>query len=441
MKTMKRILVLCLVAALCVGMILPASALADASGAGAYVDQLYRGLLGREPAAGDENSRLGYMNSLVNGGITAAALATQFINSVEFHNRALTSEQFVDAMYLGLLGRSRVGDEGQSHLDALAQGVSRSDVFRSFLDSTEFAQKCAEYHILAGSVGSSANAANANATQAVVNGDLATQYVYSLYTYLLGRSDPAADAGTQTWIRALVNRTDSCAGVASSIASSPECNAQNWDNATFLNNVYYALLGRQPDGDGWTHFQTQLANGVSRAQVFADICNSAEFRARYPIGEMNAVIGTASATSKPGSGVASGVNTDISKDYINRLYLNFLNRSATEGELNFWADQLARRELSAAGVAAGIAGSAEARNWDGTREDFVQTVYYGLFGTSRVADTDGMNTWVGALKSGYSRSWVFAKICASAEFQNSAEFRNMNVVPGYLNYANYDMGN
>ena len=101
MKKMKRVLVLCLVVVMCMGLSIPAMA-ANADQAGAYVTQLYRGLLGREP---EDAGKILYVNQLLNNGVKAGAIAESIAGSAEFRNRVLTNEEYITAIYRGLLGR------------------------------------------------------------------------------------------------------------------------------------------------------------------------------------------------------------------------------------------------------------------------------------------------------------------------------------------------
>ena len=99
MKKMKRLLVLCLVATLCMGLAVPAMA-ANASQAEAYVTQLYRGLLNREP---DDAGKLSYVTQIVTNGAKAGTIAESVAGSAEFRARILTNEEYVTALYRGLL--------------------------------------------------------------------------------------------------------------------------------------------------------------------------------------------------------------------------------------------------------------------------------------------------------------------------------------------------
>ena len=427
MKKMKRIVVLCLVVVMCMGLTLPALA-ANATQADAYVTQLYRGLLNREP---DDAGKVTYINQIVNNGMKAGAVAESIAGSAEFRARVLSNEEYVTALYRGLLGREPDANGLATFKGALDVGYSRNWVFEQLLSSLEFTERCLAFGMLVGSVSAADKAPSVNQTQ--VNSTAAAEYVERLYTHLLGRST-AGDSAAGIWVTKLTKREMSAAGVAANIAASAEFNAKSYTNGDFVQKAYLALLGRNVDSEGWTTFMTHLNNGKSRSWVFSNICASAEFQRQF--GELNAAAGTINSGSYPIKG--NQVNVAAAEQFVNRAYLNLLNRYPNSDDLDHWVNILVKREMSAAGVAANIAGSPEARAIDRTRSDFVTAVYWTLL--DRAPDSNGLDSYTTALTKGYSRSWVFTKICASAEFQSRSEFADMNVVPGYLNSASYNMG-
>jgi len=427
MKKMKRLIVLCLVATLCMGLAVPAMA-ASASQAEAYVTQLYRGLLNREP---EDAGKVTYVNQIVNNGAKAGTIAETIAGSAEFRARILTNEEYVTALYRGLLGREPDANGLATYKGALDVGYSRNWVFEQLLSSLEFTQVCLNYGLLVGTVSAPDKAPSVNQTH--VNSSVAAEYVDRLYVHLLGRTSQD-DSAAAAWVTKLTKREMSAAGVAASIAASAEFNAKSYTNGEFVQKAYLALLGRNVDSDGWTTFMTHLNNGKSRSWVFSNICASAEFQRQF--GELNAAAGTINSTNYAISG--NHVKREVAEKFVNRAYLNLLNRYPTSDDLDHWVNILVKREMSAAGVAANIAGSTEARAIDRTRSDFVTAAYWTLL--DRAPDSNGLDVYTSALTKGYSRSWVFTKICASAEFQSRSEFADMNVVPGYLNSASYNMG-
>lgn len=435
MKKIKRFLVLCLVCAMFAGiMVIPANAVvftrADAE---ALVTQFYAGLLDRAP---DDAGLACHVDRLF-GGTSVGQLAVDFLGSAEFGKRQLTNEAYVRTLYKGLLGRE--ADQGglDTFLSQMDCGQSRTWVYLQFLGSPEFEQLCRnKYKMDVGSYPNGKDAPSPNPTE--VNVAEARKFVEGLYENLLNRGSD--EAGMQHWLNMLSLKKMSAAGVAVSVASSAEFNAISYTNSEFINRCYLALLGRKYDVGGYTNFVNHLNSGKSRAWVFAAICDSAEFqrRAAFAPGGANVTPGVVTP-GQSGNVGGNAVNAEMATEYVKRLYANILNRSATEKELSEWVEKLVNRQMSAAGVAASIAASPEAKT-NGvypSADVFLDRIYQALLGRS--PDTIGKGNFLKYLSQGYSRSWVFSKICASEEFQNSNYYRDMNVVPGTINAGSYNM--
>lgn len=436
MKKIKRILVLCLVAAMFIGiMAIPASAVFNEANATEYVEQLYQGLLGRT-SAGDPG-HLAFVDQLLNQKISAGTCAQSILGSTEFRARQLNDKEYVTALYHGLLGREPDQAGLDSFLAYIGCGQSRTWVYQQFLASAEFKDRCENhFNMYVGQYPTGNNSANPNPTS--VHEIEAGEWLRQVYLHLLDREPD--ESGKTHWLDMMTLRKMSAAGVATSIASSAEFNSKPYTNGEFIDRCYWALLGRQYDVGGYTTFINHLNSGKSRAWVFASICNSAEFqrRASFAPGAANVTPGTVTA-SQAGAVNGGAVNPTLAADYVKRLYSNLSSHTPTEAEINGWVEKLVNRQMSAAGVAAAFASSPEFKKIPLTREQFVERLYLALLGRSPSGDPGAAN-WLLALQAGYSRSWVFAKICSSAEFQNQAVFSNMNVTPGTINYASYDMG-
>lgn len=436
MKKIKRLLVLCLACAMLVGiMAIPASAVFSTQNASDYVDQLYTGLLGR-PA--DDAGKLHFVDELYTQGVSAGTVAQEFLGSAEFRGRQLNNKQYIRALYKGLLGRTPDSTGMNSFLGFMECGQSRAWVYQQILASAEFKDRCENhFNMYVGTYPTGDQSANPNPTS--VNTTEAAAYVEGLYQAFLGRS--ADKAGKEHWLNMLSLKKLNAAGVAAAIASSAEFNAKSYTNSEFIKRCYQGLLGRDPDPEGYTHFVSLMNAGKTRSWVFSAICSSAEFqrRAVFAPGVANITPGTVTE-QQAGNVSGTAVNTAVAANYVTRLYMHLLNRSVDPNgaEVQGWVNKLVARELSAAGVAAAIASSPEAKNIGLTREQYVERLYGALLGRS--SDVGGKGYFVNALQAGYSRSWVFAKMVASTEFQSCSLFAEMNVVPGTINYTSYDMG-
>jgi hypothetical protein len=95
-------------------------------------------------------------------------------------------------------------------------------------------------------------------------------------TYLGRAADPAAVAVFTTWMNAGAGADD----IALALIGSAEFAAAHPTNASSVNAIYEAALGRAPDASGAAQFSQWLSLGATRAQVAQAIFGSDEYRAR-----------------------------------------------------------------------------------------------------------------------------------------------------------------
>jgi len=108
-----------------------------------FVTSLYRNCLGREPDVDGLNYWTG---RIYYQGHSAAATAQGFYFSQEFVSKS-DNRAFVDALYKGLMGRNPDAGGHAYWLQKLNSGTSRKTVFDGFINSTEFANLCNRYGI------------------------------------------------------------------------------------------------------------------------------------------------------------------------------------------------------------------------------------------------------------------------------------------------------
>lgn len=199
-----------------------------------------------------------------------------------------------------------------------------------------------------------------------------------LYEGILGRD---ADAqGAKDFVGA-VNAGVSLTDIANIFLNSNEFAGAV--NATDVNELYQALLGRDADAEGSAAWAAQLANG---SQSLADIA-------------------AAIATSQ------EAIAADQSNgDFVRDLYENVLGREAEEEGLNAWVGQLFNG-ASRADVAGAIVGSAEAQTKSDS--DFIEGLYQSALG--RASDADGKADWLALLANGGTHADVALGIVGSDE--------------------------
>jgi hypothetical protein len=202
-------------------------------------------------------------------------------------------------------------------------------------------------------------------------------FLATLYQGELQR--PIDPAGLGYW-RSVVGEPNGRTQAAQGIFSSNEYfNREIWTD-------YSALLGRDPDPQGWLTFMHAFQDGATPQAVKASILGSDEF--------FNRVGGDADS-------------------FLNALYGEELGRAVDAAGADHWApltgDAAGRTEIARL-----VEASPEATG------RFVGTLYHDTLG--RAPDTGGLAYWSGQLQQGVSQSSVTAGLLSSDEF-----FRRMEV--------------
>lgn len=144
-----------------------------------------------------------------------------------------------------------------------------------------------------------------------------------------------------------------------------------------------------------------------------------------------------SAQSVAGKGsVVLYARWSSAESFVKRLYELCLGRSADAVGLRTWTTALQNGSRSGAETAAGFFSSLEYKSRGHSDEAFVDTLYAVLL--DRGADSGGRANWLGHLRSGRSRSWVFSQFTLCPEFRNLCTAYGIR--PGSVNENAYDMG-
>ncbi|HZH27026.1 MAG TPA: DUF4214 domain-containing protein [Azospirillaceae bacterium] len=107
----------------------------DVTGAAGQALRVYKAALGRDP----DTAGLSYHVKNMDGGLSLANIASQFMASREFHAKygALTDEAFVTQLYRNVLNREPDAAGLDFYTDKLVAGVSREVVLVGFSESPE----------------------------------------------------------------------------------------------------------------------------------------------------------------------------------------------------------------------------------------------------------------------------------------------------------------
>jgi|GEM_PF-3365952 len=200
-----------------------------------YVQSLYLDLLGRA-GSGAELDFWAQMLSTPSG---AQVVTTEISQSME------AREHLVQSWYLTYLGRAAQGGEESGYIAALLAGASEANTLSNLLASPEF---------------------YARAQQLIPSGSADERYVQALYQVLLNRSGETAGVQVQVGALPSVGRQ----GVALALLASSEFRTDQ------IEGFYEALLHRPSDAQGLNGW---LGSSLDLPSIYVGIASSSELMA------------------------------------------------------------------------------------------------------------------------------------------------------------------
>ena len=233
------------------------------SGKPKFIALLYENTLGRHPV----QSEIAYWEKQISSGKTGAEVAYGFLFSKEFEGKNYSNADYVEHLYLSLMGRpSDAGGKAQ-WMKTLEDGMSRTYVFKQFINSPEFGNLCRNYGIARGSV---------TLTEARDINYNVTRFVARNYTQFLGRSYEAD--GLNYWCEPINNHTKSMQEIAYGFVFSPECTNKNLSDSEFAAMLYRGCFDREGEQAGIDFYTEKLRSGeMTREDAFWGFANSPEF--------------------------------------------------------------------------------------------------------------------------------------------------------------------
>ncbi len=240
-------------------------------------------------------------------------------------------------------------------------------------------------------------------------------FVTRLYEVCLGRT-PDED-GLDGWTDALISHRNTGSEAAYGFIFSDEFKAKNYCNSCYIDHLYSAFMGREPDTEGHAAWMRVLEEeGQSREHVFNGFVGSNEFKAICAQYGIDPGTGTAEpegvGTVRRGTCAGCGA-TDGVEDFVVRLYRVCLDRGPDENA-QAWMENLRMHKDTGRTAAEGFIFSDEfkARGFD--NETFVQYLYRAFF--DRVPKDGEEGIWLTKLNNGGSREDVVPGFTGSDEF-------------------------
>ena len=109
-----------------------------------FVERLYKVCFGRRSDIGGQEHWVG---QLIKKQITGSECARSFIQSTEYEKLGLSDADYVENLYIALMGRASDAGGKANWLNCLANGMTRDEVFEGFVNSAEFDNICKQYNI------------------------------------------------------------------------------------------------------------------------------------------------------------------------------------------------------------------------------------------------------------------------------------------------------
>lgn len=228
-----------------------------------FVVRMYEQFLDRQP---DPDGLDYWYNKLVNHEAEGANIVDGFVSSTEFEEKQLSTDEFLDIMYAGILDRQPDSVGRDTWTETLSYGVSRKYISAQFVGSDEFNELCSSYNITQGHIDLTENR-DKNPT--------VTRFVTHFYQNCLDRQgDPI---GLNTWTGGLLDQTLTGTNIADGFIFSDEFQKKNLSNEEFIKVLYATILSRKADANGLTDWSTRMENGVSQHYITTNFIYSNEF--------------------------------------------------------------------------------------------------------------------------------------------------------------------
>ncbi len=349
-----------------------------------FVTRMYQQCLFRNP---DEAGLDGWVYQLLNGYMDGADIAEQFVFSEEMFSKNLSNGDFVDVLYRAMIGRE-ADENGKAgwvyQLDN--HNMTRSEVTKAFVESTEFTDVCSDYGIIRGTYDASISSVE--------------RFVDRLC--MAGLENNPTQKEFYGWVNGLANQTMYGADIVEEVIFSDEILTRDLSNADFVDLLYTTLFNRRPDQSGKSGWVYQLDNhNMTRSEVTKVLAAGEEFAG---------VCSNYGVT--PGTYDSSIVPLEI---FVTRFYTLCLEREPDQLGLYGWVSNLKNQYMNGAQIAEQFFFGVEFIDKNVSDEVYVELLYNTLMG--RAADAEGKSGWLYQLDNGFmTREDVMKSFIESSEF-------------------------
>ena len=251
--------------------------------------------------------------------------------------------------------------------------------------------------------------------------DPAEAFIRRLYHTCLDRE---ADAGGLNYWCGLI-RSGKTKGIrlAADFVFSKEFKEKNYCNKHFVEQIYPALMGREPDAGGLAYWTGVLDKGTTREALLNSFASSAEYKnlcaeAGFDLGEP---IRDTDYGAKKGVGTKPygpcelcGEETKVVQ-FAERMYTVCLGRDAEKKGLAYWSKGLYEQTITGKSILNSFFISSEMKGKNLPNKEYVRRIYKVML--DREPDESGLNYWTGRLDNGSSPGTVIEGFIDSNEFR------------------------
>ena len=356
-----------------------------------FIIRAYRDILGRE---GSNNEITNNYNAITAQNISCAEIAMSFIFSDEYTNKNTDNSEYVGMLYKALLNREASADEINMWANRLNDGYSRKYIFRQFVSSQEYIQRCEQYGLNAGNISIDDNDKYA---------DSRNLYIVQLYNDVLGRE--CSDSERKYYYTKLNNGTG-WSEILYELIFDTEYSNKNTGNAEYVSMLYKAVLNREASESEIELWADELDGYYSRKYIFSQFVSSAEFAAKCS--QRQLAIGAVSVSDD------EKYSDSIAK-FISELYIKVLIRECSNIERRNWHDGMKNSGQGCAEIAYYFVFSDEYLNRNVDNAGYIKMLYRALL-DREPADAE-VAGWSSDLEAGYSRENIYQQFASSDEFK------------------------
>ena len=367
-----------------------------------FVGRVYQAVLGREPDLAGARSHYKQLIKTQN----KQAMVNAFVNSAEFQTTygQLSNSQFVDLVYINVLGRAADPGGHVNWLSLLDTGtMMRAQMMLGFIDSAEYianqdiSSRIALLHLFL--TGSNASIDMLSGYKKLIVTDDNNMSNGSSIVRAILASDGYYNSLMQT--PRVANADTDQDGIPDGIEFTDGTLIEVKDNDVHNNDRLFVIqMLRDLLGEEWSYqiIKTQLTSLASmdtRADWLKTVLDDPRIKDK--------------------------------RQAISRLYYSAFLRQADHTGLMNWIRNL-EKGSSLSSIATAFTGSGEfnARYGSLDNDAFVDLIYVNVLG--RVADAGGRNHWINQLNSGLSRGAMLVGFSESVENRNTHKYRGQTIL-------------